>query len=45
MIKLCPASEIEKDRDTLIEQSNNVIKQPVGQVVPCQLTESGYVTA
>ena len=37
--------EVEKDRDTLIEQSNILIKQSVGQVVPCQLTESGYATA
>ena len=33
-----------KNRDTLIEQSNILIKQSVGQVVPCQLTESGYAT-
>ena len=39
---LCPATEIEKDQDTVIEQSNILIQQSVGQVVPCQLTESGY---
>ena len=36
--------EIEKDQDTLIEQSNILIKQSIRQVVPCQLTESGYAT-
>ena len=36
--------EVEKYRDTLIEQSNILIKQSVGQVVHCQLTESGYAT-
>ena len=41
---LCHVPEIEKDRDTLIEQSNILIKQSAGQVVPCQLTESGYAT-
>ena len=42
---LCPAAEIKKDSDALIEQSNILIKQSVGQVVPCQLNESGYTTA
>ena len=35
---------LQKDRDTLIEQSNILLKQLVGQVVPCQLTQSGYAT-
>ena len=34
---LCPATKIEKDQDTLIEQSNILIKQSVGQVVPANL--------
>ena len=40
----CHATNIEKDRDTLIEQSNILIKQSAGQIMPCQLTESGYAT-
>ena len=42
---LCHTTEIKKDRDTLIEQSNILIKQSVGKVVSCQLTESDYATA
>ena len=34
-----------KDQDTLTQQSGNLLKQSVGQVVLCQLTESGYTTA
>ena len=33
-----------QNRDTLIEQSNILLKQSAGQVVPCQLTQSGYAT-
>ena len=36
---------LQKDRDTLIEQWNILIKQSAGQVVPCQFTQSGYATA
>ena len=35
---------IVKDRDTLIEQSIILLKKSVSQVVPHQLTESGYAT-
>ena len=38
------ATEIEKYRDYVFEQSNILIKQSVGQVVLYQLTESGYTT-
>ena len=40
---LCP-DEIENILNTLIEQSNILIKQSVGQVVYCQLIESSYTT-
>ena len=33
-----------KNQDTLIEQSNILIKQSVCQVVPCPLTESDNTT-
>ena len=33
-----------KDRYTLIEQSNILLKQLVSHVVPCQFTESGHAT-
>ena len=37
---LCPATNRSKDRDTLIEQSNFLLKQSVNQLhVPCQLTQ------
>ena len=34
-----------KDQDTLIEQSNILLKRSAIQVVPHQLTKSGYATA
>ena len=42
---LCPAIEIENDCDTLIEQSNILIKQSVDQVMHYQCTESSFFTA
>ena len=37
-------SRLQKDRDTLIEQSNILLKQSVDLIVPCQLTQSSYAT-
>ena len=37
-------SGLQEVEDTLIEQSDNLLKQSVGQVVPCQLTQSSYAT-
>ena len=35
---------LQKDQDILIDQSNILLKKSEGQVVPCQLTQSGYAT-
>ena len=42
---LCPTTKIENDRDALIEQSNILVNQSLGQVVPHQLTDSGHASA
>ena len=39
-----PVQIKSKDRYTLIEQSNILLKQLAGQAVPYQLNESGYAT-
>ena len=37
--------KLQKDRDTLIEKSNILLKQSVGQFIPCgQRNKSGYAT-
>ena len=34
---LCPANENLKNRNTLIEHSNTLLKQSIALIVPCQL--------
>ena len=38
-------AEVEKDRYTLIEQSNTLIKHSVSLTAPLQIIWSGYATA
>ena len=43
-VSLAGPKSFKEDQDTLIEQSNILLKQSVDQVVSCKLIESGYTT-